>query len=173
MITGDHPRTALRIATAVGLAPVLTGLEIDALDDAAVAAAVRHTPVFARVAPRHKLRIVAALQATGQVVAMTGDGVNDAPALKAADIGIAMGVTGTEVAKEAARMVLAGTAGGGAVVLPLLATQILWINLVTDAGPALAMGVDPIADDVMARPGTPVTAWATPRCGPACWPPAW
>ena len=216
MITGDHPRTALRIATDLGLVPVgaqaLTGLQLDALDEAGFAAAVRQTSVFARVAPKDKLRIVRALQAGGDVVAMTGDGVNDAPALKAADIGIAMGQTGTEVTKEAARMILAddnfativdavregrgvldnirkflryllssnlgevltvfggvvgagvigldmangsGGAGAGgaagAVVLPLLATQILWINLITDAGPALAMGVDPIADDVMAR----------------------
>jgi len=206
MITGDHPRTAARIAADLGIvapgSPALTGAELDALDDAGCAAAVRRTSVFARVAPKHKLRIVAALQAGGDVVAMTGDGVNDAPALKAADIGIAMGITGTEVAKEAARLVLADdnfativdavregrgivdnirkflryllssnlgevltvflgvVAAGliglesadGAVVLPLLATQILWINLVTDAGPALAMGVDPVADDVMARP---------------------
>jgi P-type Ca2+ transporter type 2C len=213
MITGDHPRTAVRIAADLGIvdagAPVLAGLALDALDDAAFAAAVQETAVFARVAPRHKLRIVRALQAGGHVVAMTGDGVNDAPALKAADIGVAMGVAGTEVTKEAARMVLAddhfativlavregrgvldnirkflryllssnlaevltvfvGVVGagviglradaadaGGAVVLPLLATQILWINLVTDTGPALAMGVDPIADDVMARPPRP------------------
>ena len=207
MITGDHPRTAMRIATDLGIveagAEALTGVEIDALDDAAFAAAARATSVFARVAPRNKLRIVAALQADGNVVAMTGDGVNDAPALKAADIGIAMGINGTEVTKDAARMILAddnfativdavregrgvfdnirkflryllssnigevltvflGVVGGGvlgltgreagsAVVLPLLATQILWINLITDAGPALAMGVDPIAEDVMAR----------------------
>ncbi|EHR70250.1 P-type ATPase, translocating [Burkholderiales bacterium JOSHI_001] len=215
MITGDHPRTALRIATDLGLVPpggverALTGHQLDALDDAAFAAAVRDTSVFARVAPRHKLRIVRALQAGGDVVAMTGDGVNDAPALKAADIGIAMGVTGTEVTKEAARMILAddnfativqavregrgvldnirkflryllssnlgevltvflgvvgagligltvaeaGPEGAGAtMVLPLLATQILWINLITDAGPALAMGVDPAAPGLMARP---------------------
>ena len=210
MITGDHPRTAARIATDLGIAApgatALTGLALDALDDAAFARAVRDTSVYARVSPAHKLRIVAALQAEGQVVAMTGDGVNDAPALRAADIGVAMGVTGTEVTKEAAKMVLAddnfativqavregraifdnirkslryllssnigevltvflgvvgagviglaGTATGsdGAVVLPLLATQILWINLVTDSGPALAMGVDPVTDDVMARP---------------------
>ena len=212
MITGDHPRTASRIAADLGIvgpgATALTGLELDALDDAAFAAALRRTSVFARVAPAHKLRIVAALQADGSVVAMTGDGVNDAPALKAADIGIAMGVTGTEVTKEAARMILVddnfativaavregrgifdsirkalryllssnmgevltvflgvvgagmlglvGSGGGGAgdggtVVLPLLATQILWINLITDSGPALAMGVDPPTDDVMAR----------------------
>jgi potassium/sodium efflux P-type ATPase len=209
MITGDHPRTAVRIATDLGIvdvgAPVLTGIDLDKLDDAAFAAAALQTSVFARVAPKHKLRIVRALQDSGNVVAMTGDGVNDAPALKAADIGVAMGVTGTEVAKEAARMILAddhfativlavregrgvldnirkflrylltsnlaevltvffgvvgagviglkatATGSGGAVVLPLLATQILWINLITDTGPALAMGVDPIAEDVMAR----------------------
>jgi len=209
MITGDHPRTALRIAADLGIvdagAPVLTGVDIEKLNDVAFAAAVLRTSVFARVAPKHKLRIVRALQDSGNVVAMTGDGVNDAPALKAADIGVAMGVSGTEVAKEAARMILAddhfativlavregrgvldnirkflryllssnlaevlavfagvvgagviglkatATGSGGAMVLPLLATQILWINLITDTGPALAMGVDPIADDVMAR----------------------
>ncbi len=213
MITGDHPRTAARIAADLAIvdagAPVLTGADLDALDDAAFAAAAQQTSVFARVAPKHKLRIVKALQATGKVVAMTGDGVNDAPALKAADIGIAMGVAGTEVTKEAARMVLAddnfativqavregrgvldnirkflryllssniaevltvflgvvgagvigltasATGMGGGVVLPLLATQILWINLVTDTGPALAMGVDPITDDVMRRKPRP------------------
>jgi len=210
MITGDHPRTAQRIAADLGItAPgghtrALTGVELDALGPAAFADAVRTTSVFARVAPRHKLRIVHALQAGGDVVAMTGDGVNDAPALKAADIGIAMGITGTEVAKEAARMILAddnfativdavregrgvldnirkflryllssnlgevltvflgvvgagvlglhGVAASGDLVLPLLATQILWINLITDAGPALAMGMDPIASDMMAVP---------------------
>jgi magnesium-transporting ATPase (P-type) len=209
MITGDHPRTAARIAADLGIveagATALTGLELDALDDAAFAEAVRKTSVYARVAPAHKLRIVDALQADGNIVAMTGDGVNDAPALKSADIGIAMGVTGTEVTKEAAKMILAddnfativeavregrgifdnirkflryllssnmgevitvflGVVGAGvigltgtitgsaeAVVLPLLATQILWINLITDSGPALAMGVDPSTDDVMAR----------------------
>ena len=205
MITGDHPRTAARIATDLGIveagATALTGLELDALDDAAFAEAVRKTSVYARVSPAHKLRIVDALQADGNIVAMTGDGVNDAPALKAADIGVAMGVTGTEVTKEAAKMILAddnfativeavsegrgiidnirkflryllssnmgevltvflGVVGAGViglkgagdtVVLPLLATQILWINLITDSGPALAMGVDPPADDLMAR----------------------
>ena len=220
MITGDHPRTALRIAHDLGFvgerggpAKALTGSELDALDalgTTAFADAVRSMSVFARVAPRHKLRIVQALQQDGDVVAMTGDGVNDAPALKAADIGIAMGITGTEVTKAAARMILAddnfgtivdavregrgvldnirkflryllssnlgevltvflgvvgagmiglkadeaalGAASGGELVLPLLATQILWINLITDAGPALAMGVDPVAEDMMARP---------------------
>jgi P-type Ca2+ transporter type 2C len=209
MITGDHPRTAARIAADLGIvgegSTALTGLEIDALDDTAFAAAVRTTSVYARVSPAHKLRIVDALQGAGHVVAMTGDGVNDAPALKSADIGIAMGINGTEVTKQAARMVLAddnfativqavregrgifdsirkflryllssnmgevmtvflGVIGAGvigltgpdgagaAMVLPLLATQILWINLVTDSGPALAMGVDPPIGDVMALP---------------------
>lgn len=206
MITGDHPRTAARVAADLGIndanLPAMTGLEIDQLDDQAFALAVRKTSVYARVAPANKLRIVAALQADGHVVAMTGDGVNDAPALKAADIGIAMGTTGTEVTRQAARMILVddnfativdavregrsifdnirkflryllssnmgevltvflGVVGasviglqqpGSAVVLPLLATQILWLNLITDSWPALAMGVDPPLDDVMSRP---------------------
>ncbi len=205
MITGDHPRTAARIASDLGIieagGSALTGAQLDALDEAGLAEAVRKTSVYARVDPSHKLRIVDALQAQGHVVAMTGDGVNDAPALKSADIGVAMGITGTEVSKEAGHMILAddnfativaavregrgildnirkflryllssnmgevltvllGVLGaralglieaGGAVVLPLLATQILWINLVTDSGPALAMGVDPQQDDVMGR----------------------
>jgi len=207
MITGDHPRTAARIAADLGIVPpgsnALTGTDLDELDEAGFAEAVRHISVFARVAPVHKLRIVDALQAEGNVVAMTGDGVNDAPALKSADIGIAMGITGTEVTKEAARMILAddnfativqavregrvifdnirkflryllssnmgevltvllgvllagviglgGPDAGGAVMLPLLATQILWINLITDSGPALAMGIEPETEDVMAR----------------------
>ena len=206
MITGDHPRTASRIAALLGIVEngtkALTGAELDAMDDAGFAAAVRATSVYARVAPVHKLRIVEALQAEGNVVAMTGDGVNDAPALKAADIGVAMGITGTEVTKQAAKMILSddnfativeavregrrifdnirkflryllssnmgevltvflGVAGSSVIglrgagvelVLPLLATQILWINLITDSGPALAMGIDPETDDVMARP---------------------
>ncbi len=206
MITGDHPRTAARIALDLGIveagAEALTGADLDRLDDAALAEAVHRTSVYARVAPAHKLRIVDALQAAGHVVAMTGDGVNDAPALKSADIGVAMGRTGTEVTKEAAKMILVddnfativaavregrgifdnirkflryllssnmgevltvflGVVGAGVIglagdggpglVLPLLATQILWINLITDTGPALAMGVDPETDDVMAR----------------------
>ncbi len=211
MITGDHPRTAARIAADLGIVAAgdaaLTGIDIDALDDAAFAAAVQTTSVYARVSPAHKLRIVDALQAAGHIVAMTGDGVNDAPALKSADIGVAMGITGTEVSKEAARMILAddnfativqavregrhifdnirkflryllssnmgevltvflGVAGAaviglaqpdGQVVLPLLATQILWLNLVTDSWPALAMGIDPPTDDVMARKPRHVT----------------
>lgn len=211
MITGDHPRTATRIATDLGMvnagATALTGDEIDAMDDAALAEAVRHTNIYARVAPAHKMRIVDALQAAGHVVAMTGDGVNDGPALKSADIGIAMGITGTEVAKDAAKMILAddnfativeavregrsifdnirkflryllssnmgevltvflGVVGAGwmglidtsgKVMAPLLATQILWINLITDSGPALAMGIDPPTDDVMARKPRPAS----------------
>ncbi len=206
MITGDHPATAGRIAADLGIAPegarVLTGAELTALDDDQLKQVVEEVTVYARVAPSHKMRIVRALQAQGEIVAMTGDGVNDAPALRAADIGVAMGVTGTQVTKDAGTMVLAddnfativeavregrrifdnirkflryllssnmgevltiflgvafaGILGltsdaGAAVVLPLLATQILWINLVTDSGPALAMGVDPSVEDVMAR----------------------
>ncbi|HEX5511078.1 MAG TPA: cation-translocating P-type ATPase [Actinomycetales bacterium] len=206
MITGDHPATAARIATDLGIiepgAPVVTGADLDRMDDDTLARTVKRASVYARVAPQHKLAIVDALQEGGNVVAMTGDGVNDAPALKSADIGIAMGITGTEVTKQAAKMVLAddnfativravrlgrgifdnirkflryllssnmgevltvflgvvlagviGLRGAGdELVLPLLATQILWINLLTDAAPALAMGVDPEVDDVMARP---------------------
>jgi magnesium-transporting ATPase (P-type) len=110
MITGDHAGTAEAIARQLGLgngAPALTGAEIDALDDAALRPRARDTHVFARTSPAHKLRLVQALQAEGAVVAMTGDGVNDAPALKRADIGVAMGITGSEAAKEAAQMVLA------------------------------------------------------------------
>jgi magnesium-transporting ATPase (P-type) len=208
MITGDHPRTALRIASELGIgagaggARALTGAEIDGLDEEALIRAVRDVSVFARVAPEHKLRIVDALQDDGNIVAMTGDGVNDSPALRAADIGVAMGVTGTDVTREAADMVLAddnfativaavregraifanirtflryllssnigevltmflGVVGAGllgltdrvdsGVAVPLLATQILWINLLTDAAPALALGMDPPRDDVMAR----------------------
>ncbi|MFW9078455.1 cation-translocating P-type ATPase [Pseudomonas sp. P2757] len=205
MITGDHPRTATRIAEDLGIiqagAGALTGAELDKLDDTALAEALKSTSVYARVAPSHKLRIVDALQAQGHVVAMTGDGVNDAPALKSADIGIAMGITGTEVTKQAGKMILvddnfatiilavregrgildnirkflryllssnmgevltiflavlgAGLIGlvdgEGGIILPLLATQILWINLITDAAPAIAMGLDPHNEDVMRR----------------------
>jgi Ca2+-transporting ATPase len=117
MITGDHPVTASAVATAIGIgapglgshdqpAPVVTGMEVEAMDEATLIDAVRRTDVFARVAPEHKLRIVHALQTAGEVVAVTGDGVNDAPALKAADIGVAMGRDGTDVAREASDMVL-------------------------------------------------------------------
>ncbi|MGH8927858.1 MAG: cation-translocating P-type ATPase, partial [Acidimicrobiia bacterium] len=206
MITGDHPRTANRIASDLGIVEpdgrVISGADLDSFDDDELNKAVREASVYARVAPEHKLRIVDALQANGEIVAMTGDGVNDSPALKSADIGVAMGVTGTDVSKEAADMiladdnfativaavregraifanirkflrfllssnmgevltmffgvVLAGVIGldqaGGAVAVPLLATQILWINLLTDTAPALAIGVDPPRDDVMRRP---------------------
>ena len=206
MITGDHPRTAARIAGDLGIvepdARALRGAQLDELDDEGLRAAAREVSVYARVAPEHKLRIVDALQAEGHVVAMTGDGVNDAPALKAADIGVAMGLTGTDVTKEAADMILADDnfatiidairegrgifanirkflrfllssnigevltmffgvvlatvigldETGEAVAVPLLATQILWINLLTDTAPALAIGVDPPPGDVMRRP---------------------
>jgi P-type Ca2+ transporter type 2C len=206
MITGDHPHTAARVATDLGIASAgtrpVTGGELEALGEEGRATTVRDAPVYARVAPEHKLAIVDGLHAEGRIVAMTGDGVNDAPALKAADIGVAMGVTGTDVAKEAADMiladdnfativsairegrgifanirkflrfllssnigevltmffgvVLAGALGledtGEAIAVPLLATQILWINLLTDGAPALALGMDPPPDDVMERP---------------------
>jgi len=205
MITGDHPRTAGRIADDLGITgpgtSVVTGAELDQLDEVALRRVALDSSVYARVAPEHKLLIVDALRGDGSVVAMTGDGVNDAPALKRADIGIAMGITGTEVAKEAADMILtddnfativgavregrgifsnirkflryllssnigevltmllgvifAGVIGldgvAGALAVPLLAPQILWINLLTDSAPALALGVDPAPDDVMRR----------------------
>ena len=209
MITGDHPGTAAAIAAELRIATdgrAVTGAEIERMPDEALDRAVREMSVYARVNPEHKLRIVQALQRGGATVAMTGDGVNDAPALKTADIGVAMGITGTDVSKEAADMVLAddnfativaaveegraifsnirkflryllssnigevmtmffgvlladaiGLApqDGGGVALPLLATQILWINLVTDGAPALALGVDPADAGTMARPPRP------------------
>ena len=219
MITGDHPLTAARIASDLGIietdrngsaagaddlsGKVLTGVQLDELpDERAFDNATREISVYARVAPEHKLKIVESLQRQGNIVAMTGDGVNDAPAVKTADIGVAMGITGTEVTKQSAKMILADdnfstiveavregrgifdnirkflryllssnvgevfTVFGGVmlagflgitqpgsqgVTVPLLATQLLWINLLTDAAPALAMGVDPSTDDVMAR----------------------
>lgn len=206
MITGDHATTALAIAREIGLAKTgdkaLSGADLNELDEAGLDVAVRDVNVYARVDPIHKLRIVEALQRQGHVVAMTGDGVNDAPALKRADIGVAMGLRGTDVAKEAADMVLtddnfativsaiaegraifenirkfiryllssnagevltmfigimlAGILGfilpDGAAFLPLLTVQILWINLVTDGAPALALGVDPSSNDIMSHP---------------------
>ena len=207
MITGDHPLTAARIAFDLGIiekgGKALTGDQLDAMpDEAAFDKATSEVSVYARVAPEHKLKIVESLQRQGNIAAMTGDGVNDAPAVKSADIGVAMGITGTEVTKESAKMILADdnfstivaavregrvifdnirkflryllssnvgevfTVFGGVmlagvlgitqpgttgVAVPLLATQLLWINLLTDAAPALAMGVDPQTDDVMAR----------------------
>ncbi len=210
MITGDHPDTARRIAEAVGITDadgrVVSGVEIDELDEDELVEVATRASVFARVAPAHKLRLVRALQATGEVVAMTGDGVNDAPALKAADIGTAMGVTGTDAAREAADMILlddnfetivtavsegrtifhnvrsflryllssnvgevltvflgivfAGVIGldGDGILTPLTATQILWINLLTDTGPALALGVDPVDRRLMLLPPRSVHA---------------
>ena len=195
MITGDDPRTAAAIGRELGmLGPddrTLTGAQLDQLDDDALAAALEHTPVFARVAPEHKLRIVRAWKQHGQIVAMTGDGVNDAPAVKEADIGIAMGISGTDVTKEVSDMIvtddnfasivaaveegrgiydnilkfvhylLSCNIGEILVMLvaslcglpaPLLPIHILWINLVTDGLPALALGMDPVDADIMRRP---------------------
>lgn len=195
MITGDHAATALAIGQRLGIAEspsqVMTGPELDRLDDGALSKKVFQYRIFARVSPEHKVKLVRAFQQRGMVVAMTGDGVNDAPALKAADIGCAMGKTGTEVAQSAADMVLtdddfstivaAVREGRGiyqnirktvhfllscnigeilvvfvAFLLraptPLLAIQLLWVNLVTDSFPALALGADPIQGDVMEQP---------------------
>jgi Ca2+-transporting ATPase len=206
MITGDHPVTAAVIAAELGIATngrAITGAELQKMSDERLDRTVQEVSIYARVNPEHKLRIVNALQRGGMTVAMTGDGVNDAPALKTADIGVAMGITGTDVSKEAADMVLADdnfativaaveegraifsnirkflryllssnigevmtmffgvlladaigltAAGRGGVVLPLLATQILWINLVTDGAPALALGVDPADAGLMTEP---------------------
>jgi P-type Ca2+ transporter type 2C len=206
MITGDHPRTAAVIAQELGITTdghAISGAELEKLTPDAATRTVADVSVYARVNPEHKLRIIDALRRSGAVVAMTGDGVNDAPALKKADIGVAMGITGTDVSKEAADMVLADdnfasivaaveegraifanirkflryllssnigevmtmffgvllagqigldVAGGDAVVLPLLATQILWINLVTDGPPALALGMDPADEGLMSQP---------------------
>ena len=167
MITGDHPLTAARIASDLGIiakdGKALTGDQLDQLpDEAALDKATSEVSVYARVAPEHKLKIVESLQRQGNIVAMTGDGVNDAPAVKSADIGVAMGITGTEVTKQSAKMILAGFLGirqpeTVGVTVPLLATQLLWINLLTDAAPALAMGVDPQTDDVMGRKPRKVT----------------
>ena len=209
MITGDHPATALAIARELGIVAnrakegeegqstgegvaveILTGPALDELDDQALAGIVERVSVYARVTAEHKLRIVGAWKAHGQIVAMTGDGVNDAPAMKAADIGIAMGASGTDVTREASDMVLtddnfssivnAVEEGRGifdniqkfvhfllscntgeimfmlwAVVVgwpsPLTAIQLLWLNLVTDGLPALALGLEAPEPDVMSR----------------------
>ncbi len=200
MITGDHAKTALAIAYELGLVPekdvgyVITAKELDRLSDEELLARLKKTAIFARVSPEHKLRIVKLLKKEKEIVAMTGDGVNDAPALKMADIGVAMGVTGTEVAKEAADIILADDNFATIVAaveegrtifdnikkyllfllsfnlseilvliagflaglpLPLTAIHILWINLVTNGPPALALGVDPPAPDLMKRPPRP------------------
>jgi Ca2+-transporting ATPase len=193
MITGDHPLTARRIAADVGISDngrVVTGAELNDMDDAQLASIVPEVSVYARVSPEHKLRIVGELQAQGEVVAMTGDGVNDAPALRKADIGVAMGITGTDVSKEAGGMVLLDdnfativkavregrtiydnirkfikytlTSNSGEIItmllaplfglpLPLTAIQILWINLVTDGLPGLALSFEPSERNVMDR----------------------
>ncbi|MEJ2854066.1 MULTISPECIES: cation-translocating P-type ATPase [unclassified Saccharothrix] len=197
MITGDHLATASSIADTLGIhGDGVSGADLDRLDDHGLDRAVERTGVFARVAPEHKIRVVTALRRRGEVVAMTGDGVNDAPALKGADIGVAMGVTGTDVAKEAAAMVLTddnfativgavrqgraiydnivkfvrfqvGTnvaailtmvAGsvfflGDAVVLTPL--MLLWINVIADGPPALALGLEPARPSVMREPPRP------------------
>jgi Ca2+-transporting ATPase len=205
MITGDHPATAEAIARELDIfepgARTVTGVDLRNMDDAGLDAIVEDVRVFARVDPEHKLRIVNALQKRDHIVAMTGDGINDAPALKTANIGVAMGITGTDVSKEAADMVLtddnfasivkaieegrgiydnirkyliyllssnagelmtmfAGVMFAGVLglasaeiglFLPLLAAQLLWINLITDGPPALALGIDPKDPDVMQR----------------------
>ncbi len=201
MITGDHPLTAKAVAVQLGLIgekdSVLSGTELDALSDSELRQQVQDVHVFARVNPEHKLRIVQALKANGEVVAVTGDGVNDALALKKADIGVAMGITGTDVAKEASQMVieddnfativnavregrrvyanirnfvrylLAANVGEVAILslvvlldfflaknlpIPLLPIQLLWLNLVTDGLPALALGKEKLEEEVMQSP---------------------
>lgn len=194
MITGDHRDTAVAIGLELGLMDsdkhVMTGEALNSIDREALEASVKEISVYARVSPEHKVRIVDAFRRRGEIVAMTGDGVNDAPALKKADIGAAMGITGTDVAKEAADMVLAddnfatvvAAVKEGRIIFdnirkavffllscnigeiltvfaailvglpsPLLPIQILWVNLVTDSLPALALGVDPAEGDIMRR----------------------
>jgi Ca2+-transporting ATPase len=198
MITGDYPNTARAIGESIGLLvpghQVLTGAQLNEMDDETLARQVEQTDVFARVSPEHKMRIVDALRANNEVVAMTGDGVNDAPAIKRSDIGIAMGITGTDVAKETADMVLTddnyasivaaieqgriiysnirkfvyyllscNLAEIGIIFLgtlfltksPLTALQLLWLNLVTDGAPALALGTEKGDPDIMEQSPRP------------------
>ena len=207
MITGDYALTAQAIAHQLGIkGDAVSGEELEGMNDETLKKTVKKTSIFSRVNPEHKIRIVRALRETGEVVAMTGDGINDAPALKEADIGIAMGITGTDVTKETADMVLLDDKytsivkaveqgrgiyenikkfvnyllssnlgevlilfiamiigfrdSSGAIVMPLLATQILWLNLITDGLPAVAIGVDPIRKGIMdvppRNPGEPI-----------------
>jgi Ca2+-transporting ATPase len=201
MITGDHKNTAAAVAQKLGIldgGKVVTGEELDAMDEKELEKIVKDVSVFARVDPLHKVRIVDALKKRGEIIAMTGDGVNDAPALKKADIGIAMGIKGTDVAKEASKMILSddnfvsivnAVHEGRAIydnikkfmqfllscnvgevmvvffamligfqdpstleiILPLTAIQLLWINLLTDGLPALALGIDPPSQGIMSR----------------------
>ncbi len=207
MVTGDHPATALAVAREVGIRPsrVLTGLELETMPPEALSEAVKEANVFARVAPEHKLRLVEALKQNGEIVAMTGDGVNDAPALKRSDVGVAMGERGSDVSREVADLVLmddnfativsaieegrniyeniqkfirflfstnlaeilivVGGAFGaalmglrdetGAILLPLTAVQLLWVNIVTDGPPALALALDRNPGVMQQRPRDP------------------
>jgi Ca2+-transporting ATPase len=199
MITGDYPNTASAIAEDIGLLndhhrQVLTGKQVNEMDDVTLQREVQNTAVFARVSPEHKMRIVDALRANAEIVAMTGDGVNDAPAIKRADIGVAMGITGTDVAKETADMVLTddnyasivSAIEQGRIIYnnirkfvyyliscnlaeiaiifiaiisegrsPLTAIQLLWLNLVTDGAPALALGTEKGDPDTMQQPPRP------------------
>jgi Ca2+-transporting ATPase len=207
MVTGDHPATALAVAREVGIRPsrVLTGLELETMSAKALSEAVKEANVFARVAPEHKLRLVEALKQNGEIVAMTGDGVNDAPALKRSDVGVAMGERGSDASREVADLVLiddnfativaaieegrniygniqkfirflfstnlaeilivVGGAFGaalmglrdetGAILLPLTAVQLLWVNIVTDGPPALALGLDKDPGVMRERPRDP------------------
>jgi Ca2+-transporting ATPase len=200
MITGDYPNTARAIAVSIGLLRpghhVLTGPELSEMDDLALQREVSQVDAFARVSPEHKLRIVEALRAGGEVVAMTGDGVNDAPSIKRADIGVAMGITGTDVAKESADMVLTddnyasivSAVEQGRIIYdnirkfvffllssnvaeimiiflatlaglptPLTAIQLLWLNLLTDGAPALALAMEKGDPQIMRRPPRPTS----------------
>jgi Ca2+-transporting ATPase len=209
MITGDHKNTAFAIAKELDIAETLeqtvSGIDIDASSEQALIEKISNYRVFARVSPEHKVRIVKALKAKGNVVSMTGDGVNDAPSLQAADIGVAMGVTGTDVAKNAADMILTDdnfatiitaieqgrniysnikksvifllASNMGEVVVmvaciaaglptPLIATQLLWINLLTDTLPAVALGMDPADPDTMNfKPRNPKESFFADRAG--------
>ena len=195
MITGDHKNTAVAIARELGFfgkgSTAFTGEELDRLSDEELAAGLENITVYARVSPEHKLRVVRAWRKRGDIVAMTGDGVNDAPAVKEADIGVAMGITGTDVTKEVSDMVVTDdnfasivsaveegrsiydnikksvhyllSCNAGEILVmftasligfpvPLLPIHILWVNLVTDSLPALALGIDPADKDIMSRP---------------------